>query len=131
MKPILIVLTFIALIGGLVFHDQVLAIFAGMTPLAALKLITDYILHVAVVTVIGFVVFGLPEIVKPWLALLRRKRRSLRRGHAPAHTQQAAQRAPRTNKDAVLMWLAGRLAQMNKVPTPSQTPPADDVQFKL
>jgi len=131
MKPVLIVLTFIALIGGLVFHDQVLAIFAGMTPLAALKLITDYVLHVAVVTVIGLVVFGLPEIVKPWLALLRRKRRSLRRGHVPSHTQEAAPRAPRTNKDAALMWLASRLAQTNKAPTSSQTPSADDVQFKL
>ena len=128
MKPILIVLTFIALIGGLVFHDQVLAIFAGMTPLAALKLITDYVLHVAIVTIVGMMLFGLPEIIKPWLGMLRRKRRSLRRGQDTAHTT-AAPRAPRTNKDAVLMWLASRMVQTTK--TPSQTPPVDDVQFKL
>lgn len=125
-----IVLIFIALIGGLVFYDQVLALFAGMTPLAALKLITDYVLHVAIVTIIGMVVLGLPEIVKPWLGLLRRKRRSLRRGQPATHTT-AAPRTPRINKDAVLMWLASRMAQSNKTPTPSQTPSADDVQFKL
>jgi hypothetical protein len=40
-----------------------------------------------------------------------------------------APRAPRINKDAVLMWLASRVAQPNKAP--SQTAPADDAQFKL
>lgn len=130
MKFATIILIFIAAIGGLVFYDQVLAIFNGMTPLAALKMITDYILHVAIVTIIGMVLFGLPEIIKPWLGLLRRKRRAMRRGQVPAHTM-AAQRTPRINKDAVLMWLASRMAQTNKMPTPSQTPPADDVQFKL
>jgi hypothetical protein len=128
-KPLLIVLTFVAAIGGLVFYDQVLALFAGMTPLAALKLITDYVLHVAIVTILGMVIFGLPEIVKPWLGLLRRKRRALRRG-APMRTE-PVQRAPRINKDQVLMWLASRMTQTTKTPTPSQTPPADDVQFKL
>jgi hypothetical protein len=43
----------------------------------------------------------------------------------------AAPRAPRINKDAMLMWLASRMPQTTKTPTPSQTPPADDVQFKL
>lgn len=129
MKKIWIILIFIAAIGGLVYYDQVLAIFANMTPLAALKMVTDYLLHVAVVTIVGFVVFGLPEIVKPWMRMLRRKQRAVRRGQVPAP---AAPRTPRMNKDDVLMWLARRMAQSEKAPRAVQTPPpADDVQFKL
>jgi len=130
MKQILIPLIFIAAIGGLVFHDQVLALFAGMTPLAALKLITDYVLHVAIVTIIGMVVLGLPEIVKPWLRMLRRKQRTTRRGQVSPH-HLAAPRTPRINKDAVLTWLVSRMAKSEGKVQPSQTPPVDDVQFKL
>lgn len=128
MKKMMVALLFIAAIGGLVYFDQVLAIFHGMTPLAALKMITDYVLHVAVVTIIGFVVFGLPEIVKPWLRMMRRKQRSVRRGQV---VMPQAPRAPRMNKDAVLMWMASRMAQSDKAPRTVQTPPADDVNFKL
>ncbi len=127
-KQLLIVLVVVLVIGGLTFYEQVLAIFHGMTPLAALKMIMDYVLHVAVVTIIGFVIFGLPEIVKPWLRMTRHKQRAVRRGQM---TMPQAPRAPRMNKDAVLMWMASRMAQSDKAPRTVQTPPADDVNFKL
>lgn len=129
-KQTLIILIFIAAIGGLVFHDQVLAIFAGMTPLAALKLITDYVLHVAVVTIIGFMLFGLPEIVKPWMRLLRQKQRAQRRGRIPQRV--TTPRAPRINKDQVLMWLASQLPKHEgKDMKSTNDAPPSDIHFKL
>lgn len=127
-KQLLIVLTFVGLIGGFLFADQIAAIFHGMTPLEALKMIMDYILHVAIVTIIGMVLFGLPEIIKPWMGLLRQKRRAMRRG-APVQTQ-PAQRAPRINKDHVLMWLASQMSRQGKQASET-SPQQDDIQIKF
>lgn len=80
MKFGLIVLTFIAAIGGLVFHDQVAGLFAGMTPLEALETIVTFVLHVAVTTIAAYVAYTLPEIAKPWVKTFRWKRRAERRG---------------------------------------------------
>jgi len=114
-KPTLIFLLFVLAIGSLTFADQIAAVFDGMTPLEALNFIVTFILHVAVATIAAWVVFGLPEIVKPWLRMFRRTPAHRRRS-AP---QAAAPRGARLNKDQVLMWMA---SQMTKGKTPATTP---------
>lgn len=74
-KELLIFLGLIAVAGLALFFDDVLAYFNGMTPLEAVKQIFTFVLHVTVGTVCGYVVFGLPTIVKPWMRMLRRNRR--------------------------------------------------------
>lgn len=74
-KEILIFLGLIAVAGLALFFDDVLAYFNGMTPLEAIQQIFTFILHVTIGTVCGYVVFGLPAIVKPWVRMLRRNRR--------------------------------------------------------
>lgn len=121
MKHILIVLAFIAAIGGLVFYDQVAAVFSGMTPLEILKVIWSFILHAAMTTVIGYgVMLGYREIVLPGLRVfrlsstqaLRWKRKAVRRGRI--QPKPSTPRAPRMNKDAVLYWLANQLQRKEK-----------------
>lgn len=132
-KQLLIVLVVVLVIGGLTFFDQVLAIFHGLTVLEALEMIMNYVLHVAVVTVVGFVVFGLPEVVKPWLQMYRQsvrsKRRALRRRRG--ESMPSLPKSPRVNKDHVLMWLASRMSQAEKPRKTQAQQPADEPRFDL
>lgn len=108
MKHILIVLTFIGVIGGLVFYDQVLAVFDGMTPLESLRMIWSFVLHAVVTTILGYAgLLAYREIVLPGLRMLRQKRKTTRRGRI--QPKAAAPRAPRVNKDSLLVWLASQL----------------------
>lgn len=98
---LLIGLVIVAVVGGALFGDQVLALFAGMTALEALRTIVTFILHVAVATIASWAAFTLPELLKPWRRALRKKRRLARR----QPTQVAAPRAPRMNYAALLRLL--------------------------
>lgn len=86
-KEILIFFGLIAVAGLAMFFDDVMAYFNGMTPLEAIKQIFTFVLHVTVGTVCGYVVFGLPAIAKPWMQMLRRKRRASWRSGPNAHWQ--------------------------------------------
>ena len=126
-KHILIIITFVLGIGAVLFADQVLAIFHGMSPLEAMRTIWTFVLHVAVTTILGYVVVGLPAIAKPWLRMFRQKRKATHRSMDVQKT--ATQRAPRINKDQVLLWLA---SQMTKGKATTETrQPSDDIQIKL
>jgi hypothetical protein len=126
-KHTLIIITFVLGIGAVLFADQLLAIFHGMSPLQAMQMIWTFVLHVAVTTIVGYVVVGLPAIVKPWLRMFLRKRKATHRGMDVQKT--ATQRAPRINKDQVLLWMA---SQMTKGKATTETrQPSDDIQIKL
>jgi hypothetical protein len=127
-KHLMIVLGFVLGIGGILFFDEVLSIFAGMSVLEAMRTIWTFVLHVVVTTVLGYVVIGLSEIVKPWVRMLRRsgraKNRVLRRGETAPRVPSS--RAPRMNKDAIIAWLASQ--KFSKV-KPRQT--ENQIRFKF
>lgn len=130
MKHILIVLTFIGVIGGLVFSDQVLALFQGMTPLESLRMVWSFVLHSAVTTILGYAgLLAYREIVLPGLRVLRQKRKTARRGRI--QPKPAAPRAPRMNKDAILYWLASQLPRRESKATTEAAPSPDEAQIRF
>lgn len=127
-KHILIVLTFIAAIGGLVFYDQALAIFHGMTPLGAIDFIMTFVLKAVVLSIISWAIYHLPELLRPWWRILRPSLRRKRQGTA---VRQSAPRAPRMNKDALLAWLANKIPQReSKGTTPAPPPEEARIRFE-
>lgn len=129
-KHILIILLFVLGIGAAFYADDILAVFHGMGPLEALEFILNYVLHAAVVTIVAFVVMGLPTVLKPWLGLLRRKRKALRRGELPNRAP-LTPRIPRLNKDALLAWLAGQMLKERHRRVPAQPQQSDDIRLDL
>lgn len=128
-KHILIVLTFIAAIGGLVFYDQVLAFFHGMTPLGAIDFIMTFVLKAVVLSIISWLVYHLPELLRPWWRMVRPSLRQKRQ-----HQSQGAPvrpRAPRMNKDALLAWMARQLQPRVNSKASTEAPPADEARLRF
>lgn len=126
MKKYIVGLSFLALIAGTLFWRDVWAIFAGMSVIESLTAIVNFVLHVAVATIIGYVVMTLPEFVKPWIKTFRWKQRSVRRGRtvekiaAPAGIKL-------TRKDQALYWLIEQAAKKDEVSeTRKIAKPADE-----
>lgn len=128
-KHVLIVLAFVAAIGGLVFADQVMSLFQGMTPLEMLQTLWTFVLHMAVTTALGYVVIGLPKIAQPWLRALRWKQKAVRRGRI--QPKPAAPRAPRMSKDVVLYWLANQLQRKHESKATTEAPPPDEARIRF
>jgi hypothetical protein len=129
-KHIMIILLFVLGIGAAFYADDILAVLQGMGPLEALEFIFNYVLHAVVVTIIGFVVVGLPGILKPWLRLLQRKQRGLRRRVAPYATPKVP-RVPRMSKDALITWLASQMLKERPRKLPAQPQQSDDIRLDL
>lgn len=119
---LLIVLGIIVVIGAALFGDQVIALFAGMTPLESLRMIVTFILHVAVATILSYAALTAPELLKPWLKTLRRKRRGTHRGAS----QPAAPRTPRMNYSALANWLLKQQSQPKQRQQPPMVSTGDD-----
>lgn len=128
-KHIMIILLFVLGIGAAFYADDILAVFDGMGPLEALEFIFNYVLHVAVVTIVAFVAFGLPKLIQPWMRVLRRKQRAMRRGELPSRAP-STPRTTRTNKDAALAWMAAQLARV-QTPKGSQQRNDDGDNIRL
>ncbi len=79
MKHYLTVLALIALAAAVLFWKQIWSVFIGMTVLQSLEMIMQFILHVAVGTIVVYGVATAPELLKPWLRSFRQKQRQLRR----------------------------------------------------
>lgn len=113
MRRFVLTVVILALIAGvMLFPDQVLAQFRGMTPLDAMKTIVTFILHVAVGTIAAYVAYTLPEIVSPWLKAL--KRNSKGKKHNSTDFQKV-QKTPKMNTDA--LFRAYMLQQMSSKKT--------------
>lgn len=108
-----------AVIGGLVFRDQVLAIFAGMTVMESLSYITQFVLHVVVVTIAMYVATTLPELVKPWMKALKSRKSEGRRMTMQAGSRKAE--GGRTTTEALMRaYLLSQLPKHTNQPaTPS------------
>jgi len=130
MKNILLGLTTILLMAAALFWEEVWGIFAGMSVLESLSMILQFILHVTVATIAGYVVFGLPEIIKPWLRMLRQKRRAVRRGGRTqfVSTHEAAAQPKKLTVDQLLRVLAPTRT-IKKEPAAQQTAPPVDLHF--
>ena len=110
-KEHLIFLGVLLVIGVILFFDQVLALFQGMSPLEAMQKIFSFILHVVVVTILSYVAFTLPEIVKPWLRMVRRRGRAHRRGRFGRGEPTPRFTGTFSNKDRVLWWMVNQMAK--------------------
>lgn len=106
MKNSIVVLGGIATIGLLLFAEQVLSLFSGMSPLESLKLVWTFLLHIAATSAIGFVAVSAVKLAKPFLRPSRRVRRA-------RQAQVSAPRAasPRVGKDALIAYLAAQAAR--------------------
>lgn len=128
MNFFLIVLIFIAAIGGLVFGDQVRAAFQGMTALGAIDFIMMFVLKAAVLAILSWCMYHLPEMVRPWLRL---RRRALRQKHRNAALVSPTLRAPRLNKDALLLWMAGQLQRRFHSKSTTEAPAPDEARLRF
>jgi len=119
-KNFVIGIGIVLVIGTALFFDQVLALFAGLSPIEALRQIWTFVLHVTVGTICAYVAFGLPALIKPWMRMFRQKRRDLRRGRAG----QAVLRSPKLDVNRLLaqLYVKQQTGQSAK-PTPR---PLDD-----
>jgi len=122
-NEIMIVLGLVLVVAAVLFWDQVMATFAGMTPLEAMQTIVQYILHVTVITIFGFLIFGLPEIVKPWIKMLKRSPRRWRSG--PNAQWQKAPRMPKLTAEQRTLLL---LQQLQNGRMPKQATPPSGTQ---
>jgi len=106
MKQAITILSLIVLAAAALFWQQVWSIFAGMTVLQSLEMIVQFILHVAVGTIVVYGVATAPELIKPWMRALRQKRRAQRRGRVVVQEKAPVMRPRRMSVDQLLTMLA-------------------------
>jgi cytochrome c oxidase assembly factor CtaG len=112
MNNFVIVLGLIVVIAAALFWREVLGIFAGMSPLEAMKQIVTFILHVAVATIAAYAVMTVPEFIKPWIRTFRSRQRQARRGRGATAVQSV--KTPglsKLSKDKMLIALTQQLMQ--------------------
>lgn len=124
-REVMIVLGLVLVAAAVLFWDQIMSAFAGMTPLEAMQTIVQYILHVTVITIFGFLIFGLPEIVKPWIKMLKRAPKRWRSG--PNAQWQKAPRMPKLTAEQRTLLL---LQQLQNGRMPRQTTPPSNMHEK-
>lgn len=115
-KDFMILLAIVSVIGAILYYEQILAIFRGMSPLEALKTIVTFVLHVSVTAIVSYVAISLPKITRPWLKALRSQRRRVKR--QPAVQQQPSPRAPRLTSAQILQLLASQSPTRSKPAVP-------------
>lgn len=123
---LLIFLGIVMVIGAALFGDQVMALFAGMTPLEAMRMIVTFVLHVAVAKIISYAAFTAPELLKPWLRTFRRKRRQARRGSLPS---KLVTKMPKVSHMDVMRWLMTHNSAGSRPQKPPVIQPTDDVHL--
>lgn len=107
-------LSFLALVGvagAAIFWEDVAAYFRGMSPLEAVKIITTYLLHLAVGTVAAVVIFGLPKIIQPWMRYFKRHQKNKWRSGPNAQWQQRPPRMPRLTAEQKFWLMMARANQ--------------------
>lgn len=120
-SEIMIVLGLVLVVAAVLFWDQVMAIFAGMTPLEAMQTIVQYVLHVTVITIFGFLIFGLPEIARPWIKMLKRTPKRWRSG--PNAKWEKTPRMPKLTAEQRTLLL---LQQLQNGRMPRRSLPTND-----
>lgn len=106
MKQAITILSLIALAAAALFWQQVWSIFTGMTVLESLEMIVQFILHVAVGTIVVYGAATAPELIKPWMRALRQKRRAQRRGRVVMQDKAPVMKQRKMSVDQLLAVLA-------------------------
>ena len=124
MKNFVILLSVIVVIAAALFWREVAGIFAGMSPLEAMRQIVTFILHVAVATILAYAAMTIPEFIKPWLRTFRFRQRQARRilGNTAVRSVMT-QGTTKLNKDRMLIALVEQL--MQKQTKGNERPAAD------
>ena len=131
-QPFLILLVMVLVVGAALFYDQVLAIFHGMSALEAMRTILTFVLHVAVVTIASYVAFTLPEIFKPWLQMLRWKRRASKRVPHPQSHRHTPERQKALTADQLLrLYMMQSLTKSRRPGPPAPPPSQDDIHLNF
>lgn len=125
MKQVITILSLIALAATVLFWQQVWAIFAGMTVLESLEMIVQFILHVAVGTIVVYGVTTAPELIRPWMRALRQKRRAQRRGRTVVQVQQSAAKPRKLSVMDLLQMLAPDKQIQRAAPSAPPDPPTE------
>ena len=136
-KDILIFLGLIAMAGIVIFIDPIWKYFSTMGPLEAIQQIFTFILHVVIVTICVYVVTTLPEIVKPWMKVL--KLRAKWESGPNAHWRRPGEPAtkvssPRLTNDQKFMMMLMKMSQPGRPsarPLPHRGNESDDDQLHL
>ena len=127
MKHFITILSLIALAAAALFYKQVLAIFAGMSVMESLGMIVQFILHVAVGTIVVYGAATAPELIKPWMRALRQKQRAARRGRAVVQVKAVEPKQRKLSALELLQMLAPN-QKIQKTPTQQ---PDDRVDLNL
>ena len=127
MKQMMIVLSLIALAAAALFWKQVWGVFAGMTVLQSLEMIVQFILHVAVGTIVVYGVATAPELIKPWMRALRQKQRAQRRGRMIVQTKEPVSKPRRLST----MELLQLMAPEKKIQQTPSAPPDDRTELRF
>lgn len=112
-KPLMIFVMIALVVGGALYADQILALFHGMSPLESLRFIWQFVLHVAVITIVVYLIQTLPEFVKPWSKALGLKWRLLlrqvRRGRW-TDVQKTPRAKPLSTDQLMRMYIAKQMS---------------------
>lgn len=106
MKQLIAILTLIALAATALFWKQVWSLFIGMSVLESLEMIVQFILHVAVGTIVVYGAATAPELIKPWMRSFRRKQRQARRVRTVVQDRTPEKKPRRLTVDELLTVLA-------------------------
>lgn len=105
---------FVVLIASGLFFRQLLDLLYGMSVLEMLQRSVNFVLHVIVVSILGYVVYTVSELVHPWVKTFQLKQRHQRRQIRsrrvrPQSSVPAA--STRRQRDRSLLWIMQQLAQ--------------------
>ncbi len=112
-KPLMIFILIALVVGGALYADQILALFHGMSVLESLQFIWQFVLHVAVITIVVYLLQTLPEFVKPWSKVLGLKwqlrMRQMRKGRW-SETPKTPRAKPLSTDQLMRMYIARQMS---------------------
>ena len=114
MKRFALFVIFVVLIGSGLFFRQILDLLYGMSVLEMLQRSVEFILHVVVVSILGYGLYMANELILPWVKTFRHKQRHHRRQIRGRRAPSSASRTPmatRSQKDKGLLWMISQMAQ--------------------
>ena len=131
-KPLMIFVMIALVVGGGLYANQILALFHGMSPLESLRFIWQFVLHVAVITIVVYLIQTLPEFVKPWSKALglkwRLRLRQVRRGRG-ADVQKTPRAKPLSTDQLMRMYIAKQMSGGVKTTKSEPMREENDIRF--
>lgn len=126
--------------AGLLFFDQVLSIFQGMTVLQSMQMIVQFILHVAVATIAAYALYQVNELILPWWRAakyrwMRFQKKQIKMRNQWFDKALEKRSAPKVNKsmsmpkgmrDQALYWMIDQLARKNSHSSSTQIVARDE-----